>query len=263
MVEVEPRRNAFHEGAPVLHIAWSAGEQYAGNAELEAGSAFVLARRMNLPEQQPLVAERIDGSAYVFVRLPYVSDPALVITATAGQPVVHRGQRANGAVVELTGPSGEATTPAPGQKISVTDSGTRIELRCPGLTFTAVVEFDRPEAQPAGSGTVQLGVDSLQHDDAWLVAAIAVALSPEHGVVAHGDLKRAFALWRGTEVHSDGAFDRNVLRPALASRGLEMPGPRLNKIVYLVERCRRTSEFPTRLLDDVRTRLRAAGMDVA
>jgi len=113
----------------VLHIAWSAGEQYAGEARLEAGAAFVLARRMNLPERQPLVAESIDGSAYVFVRLPYVSDPALVITATAGQPVVHRGQRANGAVVQLTGPTGESTTPAPGQKISLTHSGTRIELR--------------------------------------------------------------------------------------------------------------------------------------
>ena len=77
---------------------------------------------------------------------------------------------------------------------------------------------------------MQLGVDSLQHDDAWLVAAIAVALSPENGVVAHGDLKQAFALWRGVEEHSDGAFDRNVLRPALASRGME-PGPRVNKIV--------------------------------
>ena len=261
MAEVEPRRNAFHGGATVLHIAWSA-DPHAGQATIETGSTFVLARRMNLPEQQPLVAEQIGGSAYVFVRLPYVSDPALVISATAGQPVVHRGQRANGAVVELTGPTGEATTPVPGQKISLTDSGTRIELRCPGLTFTAVVEFDQPGAQPTGSGTVQLGVDSLQHDDAWLVAAIAVALSPEHGVVAHGDLKQAFALWRGTEVHSDGAFDRNVLRPALTSRGLEMPGPRLNKIVYLVERCRRTSEFPTRLIDDVRTKLRAAGMDV-
>ena len=246
----------------MLHIAWSAGERYAGVAELEAGSAFVLARRMNLPEQQRLIAQSIDGSAYVFVRLPYVSDPALVISATAGQPVVHRGQRANGAVVQLTGPSGEATSPAPGQKISVTDSGTRIELRYPDLTFVAVMEFDRPEAAPDGSGTVQLGVDALQHDDAWLVAAIAVALSPEHGVVAHGDLKQAFALWRGAPVHSDGAFDRNVLRPAITSRGLEMPGPRLNKIVYLVERCRRTSEFPTRLLDDIRTRLRSAGMDV-
>ncbi|KAA1398199.1 hypothetical protein ESP70_012810 [Aeromicrobium ginsengisoli] len=176
---------------------------------------------------------------------------------------MHRGQRANGAVVELTGPTGESTTPAPGQKISLTHSGTRIELRYPDLTFAAVVEFELPAQQPGGSGTVQLGVDSLQHDDAWLVAAIAVALSPEHGVVAHGELKRAFALWRGTDEHSDGAFDRNVLRPALASRGLEMPGPRLNKIVYLVERCRRTSEFPTRLLEDVRARLRAVGMDVA
>ncbi|MET0928347.1 MAG: hypothetical protein ABWX74_02465 [Aeromicrobium sp.] len=76
--------------------------------------------------------------------------------------------------------------------------------------------------------------------------------------MTHGDLKRAFALWRGTDEHSDGAFDRNVLRPALAARGLEA-GPRMNKIVLLVERCRRTTEFPARLLDDVRGRLDAVG----
>lgn len=237
-----------------MHIAWSAGE-HSGQATVEAGSTFILARRMSLPEQRPLVAEQLDGSAYVFVRLPYVSDPALVVTATASHPVVHRGQRDNGAIVEVTGPSGSSTTPAPGQKISLTDSGSRIELRFPDLTFTAVVDFTLP-AVPDGSGTVQLGVDSLQHDDAWLVAAIAVALSPTHGVVAHGDLKRAFALWRGTDEHSDGAFDRNVLRPALAARGIEA-GPRMNKIVLLVERSRRTSEFPARLLDDVRARLDA------
>lgn len=240
----------------MLHIAWTAGE-HAGQVTLQAGSTFILARRMNLPEQVPLVAEQIDGSAYVFVRLPYVSDPALVITATASQPVVHRGQRDNGAVVEITTPHGGATTPAPGQKVSLTDSGSRVELRFPELTFTAVVEFTAPDV-PDGSGTVQLGVDSLQHDDAWLVAAIAVALSPENGVVAHGDLKQAFARWRGVEEHSDGAFDRNVLRPALAARGIEA-GPRMNKIVLLVQRCRRTAEFPARLLDDVRARLRAVG----
>jgi hypothetical protein len=239
----------------VLHIAWSSGEQHAGNATLNAGSTFILARRMNLPEQRLVVAEQLDGSAYVFVRLPYVSDPALVLTATASHPVVHRGQRDNGAIVEITGPSGIATTPAPGQKISLTDSGSRIELRFPDLTFTAVVDFTLPDAA-GGSGTVQLGVDSLQHDDAWLVAAIAVALSPEHGVVAHGDLKRAFAHWRGVDEHSDGAFDRNVLRPALTARGIEA-GPRMNKIVLLVERCRRTYEYPARLLDDVRMRLDA------
>ncbi|WP_162891222.1 hypothetical protein [Aeromicrobium sp. A1-2] len=239
----------------MLHIAWSAGDQYAGEAVVEPGSAFILARRMNLPEQQRLVAETIDGTTYVFVRLPYVSDPALVVTATAGQPVVHRGQRDNGAVVELTSPFGGSTTPAPGQKISLTDSGSRIELRFPDLTFTAVVTFALPHAAAPDSGTVQLGVDSLQDSDAWLVGAIAVALSPEHGVVAHGDLKRAFALWRGIDEPSDGGFDRNVLRPAIESRGLELPGPRLNKIVYLVDRCRRTSEFPARLLDDVRQRL--------
>lgn len=241
----------------MLHIAWSAGELYAGDATIRSGSAFVLARRMNLPERRPVVAETIDGTTYVFVRLPYVSDPALVITATAAHPVVHRGQRDNGAVVEITTPLG-STTPAPGQKISLTHSGSTVELRFPDLTFTAVVTFTLPDL-PDGSGTVQLGVDSLQHDDAWLIAAIAVALSPDNGVVAHGDLKRAFALWRGTEEHSDGAFDRNVLRPALTSRGLE-PGPRVNKIVYLVERCRRTAEFPTRLLEDVRTRLAGMGM---
>jgi hypothetical protein len=238
----------------VLHIAWSAGDGLAGTADVEAGKRFVLARRMSLPEQQLLVAERLDGSAYVFVRLPYVSDPALVITATAGQPVIHRGQRANGAVVELTTAGGETTTPAPGQSLSLTGSG-RVELRVPGLTFVVDITFDAPAARPRESGTAQLGVDLLQHDDAWLVAAIAVALSPDHGVVSHGDLKRAFATWRGVEEHSDGAFDRNVLRPALESRGIELPGPRLNKIVYLVERCRRTAEFPPHVLKDVRARL--------
>lgn len=241
----------------MLHIAWSAGELYAGDATIPAGAAFVLARRMNLPEQRPVVTETIDATTYVFVRLPYLSDPALVVTATAAHPVVHRGQRDNGAVVEITTPMG-STTPAPGQKISLTHSGSRIELRFPDLSFTAVVTFTLPDV-PDGSGTVQLGVDALQHDDGWLIAAIAVALSPDNGVVAHGDLKRAFALWRGIEEHSDGAFDRNVLRPALTSRGLE-PGPRVNKIVYLVERCRRTAEFPARLVQDVRARLAALGV---
>ena len=244
----------------MLRIAWSAGEPQSGTATVETGQRFVLARRMSLPEQQPLVAERIDGSTYVFVRLPYVSDPALVVTATAGQPVVHRGQRANGAIVELTRPDGDTTTPAPGQTFSLTSSGSRLELRVPGLTFSVVVEFDTSVARPRESGTEQLSVASLQDDDAWLVAAIAVALSPDHGVVAHGDLKHAFALWRGIKMHSDGAFDRNVLRPALESRSIELPGPRLNKIVYLVERCRRTSEFPAHVLRDVRERLRALGV---
>lgn len=240
----------------MLHIAWTAGDQ-SGAASIAAGSTFILARRMNLPERQPLVAETIDGSVYVFVRLPHVSDPALVVTSTSSHPVLHRGQRDNGAVVELTTPSGSATTPAPGQKISLIDSGSRVELRFPDLTFAAVVTFTRPDV-PDGSGTVQLGVDALQHDDAWLIAAIAVALSPDHSAVAHPDLKGAFALWRGTEEHSDGAFDRNVLRPALAARGLEA-GPRMNKIVLLVERCRRTAEFPVRVLDDVRARLTSVG----
>lgn len=242
-----------------MHIAWSAGDERSGEVDLEPGATFVLARRMNLPGRQQVVAETIDGSAYVFVRLPYVSDPALVITATAGQPVVYRGQRDNGAVVEVTSPLGP-TTPAPGQRMSLTHSGSSIELRFPDLTFTAVVDFTLPDL-PDGSGTVQLGVDSLQHDDAWLVAAIAVALSPEQGVVAHGDLKRAFALWRGVDEHSDGAFDRNVLRPSLGARGLEA-GPRMNKIVLLVDRCRRTAEFPARLLDDVRARLAEAGFQL-
>jgi hypothetical protein len=241
----------------VLHIAWSAGERGAGEATLAPGATFILARRMNLPVQRPLVAETIDGSAYVFVRLPYVSDPALVVTATTSQPVVHRGQRDNGAIVELTTPHGGSTTPAPGQKISLIDSGSRIALRFPELTFSALVTFDLPQV-PDGSGTVQLGVESLQDDDTWLIGAIAVALSPDNGVVAHGDLKRAFALWRGVDEHSDGAFDRNVLRPALTARGLEA-GPRMNKIVLLVERCRRTAEFPSRVLDDVRQRLVSLG----
>ncbi len=242
----------------MLHVAWSGtwlstGEVHGGEAVVEAGSAFILARRMNLPARQPLVVETISASTYVFVRLPYVSDPSLVVTATHAHPVVHRGQRDNGAVVEVTTPLGASTTPAPGQKLSLTHTGSTVELRFPDLTFTAVARFTAPVV-PDGSGTVQLGVESLQHDDAWLIAAIAVALSPDHGIVAHGDLKQAFARWRGTEEHSDGAFDRNVLRPALTARGLEA-GPRMNKIVLLVERCRRTAEFPTRVLEDVRSRL--------
>lgn len=243
----------------MLHLAWSIDEETSGEASLTPGSAFILARRMNLPARQPVVAETIDGSSYVFVRLPHVSDPALVVTATASHPVVHRGQRDNGAIVEITNPAGGSTTPAPGQKISLTHSGTRIELRFPDLTFSATVTFTLPDV-PDGSGTVQLGVDSLEQDDTWLIGAVAVALSPEHGVVAHSDLKRAFALWRGVDEHSDGAFDRNVLRPALTARGIEA-GPRMNKIVLLVERCRRTAEFPSRVLDDVRQRLARLGHD--
>ncbi|KAA1376046.1 hypothetical protein [Aeromicrobium fastidiosum] len=243
----------------MLHIAWTIDGHATGEATIAQGATFILARRMNLPPQQAVVAETIDGSSYVFVRLPHVSDPALVVTATASHPVVHRGQRDNGAIVEVTTPTGGSTTPAPGQKLSLTDSGSRIELRFPDLAFAATVTFTLPDL-PDGSGTVQLGVDSLQHDDTWLIGAIAVALSPDGGVVAHGDLKRAFALWRGTDEHSDGAFDRNVLRPALAARGLEA-GPRMNKIVLLVERCRRTAEFPSRVLDDVRDRLTALDGD--
>ncbi|MFI5428234.1 hypothetical protein [Aeromicrobium sp. UC242_57] len=83
----------------MLHIAWSAGESHAGEATLADGAVFVLARRMTLPQQTPIVSREVGGSTYVFVRLPYVSDPAMVITATSAGPVLHRGQRADGAVV--------------------------------------------------------------------------------------------------------------------------------------------------------------------
>ena len=242
-------------GGTVLRIAWSTDDGRFGEAALEPGAKLVLARRMGLPEAEPFVVEEIGGSVYVFVRLPYVSDPALVVQATDGHPVLHRGQRANGAIVELTLPTGETSTPAPGQRLSVTSSGTRVDLRFPGLAFGAVLSFDAHAPAVDGSGTVQLGVAALQHDDAWLVGALAVALSPDNGVVGHADLKRAFADWRGTEVPSDGSFDRNVLRPALERRAVELPGPRLNKILYLVERCRRTSEFPPHVLREVRERL--------
>jgi len=247
------------EEADVLRIAWSVGEAEAGQTSLAPGDRFVLARRMGLPAQQRLAVERLAGSSYVFVRVPHVSDPALVITATDAHPDLHRGQRANGAIVEVTTPTDAASTPAPGQRVSLTVPGTTVELRFPDFAFEARVDFDLPRAAPAGTGTVQLGVDSLESDDTWLIAALAVALSPDHGVVAHGELKRAFALWRGEAERSDGAFDRNLLRPALEVRGVELPGPRLNKIVYLVERCRRTSEFPPRLLADIRARLTALG----
>ncbi|MGJ9412565.1 hypothetical protein ACHAAC_07620 [Aeromicrobium sp. CF4.19] len=246
----------------MLRIEWSCGD-LTGTELLAPGAKLVVARRMALPEQQLVATERVDGSRYVFLRLPYASDPALVVTATDGQPVVYRGQRANGAIVELTTPSGQSSSPAPKQRFSLTESGSRLELRLPDVTVALTVDIGGPDtgpdSGPRGSGTEQLGVEALQGEDAWIVAAIAVALSPEHGVVSHGDLKHAFAVWRGIEEPSAGTFERNVLRPALESRRIELPGARLNKIVYLVEWCRRTSEFPDRVLADVRRRLDASG----
>lgn len=247
----------------MLTVYWSAGEhgeEEKGSAELATGGRLVCARRMDLPARRTVVVERLNGSVHVWVRLPYVSDPALVVQSTAGHPVVHRGQRANGAIVEITDPFGTASALSPGQSVSVTAPGSALTLRFPAFAFTARLDFEPPAPPDHGTGTVQLGVDALDGDDAWLVAALAVALSPAHGVVGHAELKAAFARWRGEDaVRSDGAFDRNVLRPALASRGIDLPGPRLNKIVYLVERCRRTREFPERVLQDIRRRL--AGTD--
>jgi hypothetical protein len=242
----------------LLRIAWSVGPDRSGDTVVEPGGKLVLARRMTLPEQAPVAVEEIGGSAYVLVRLPYLSDPAVVVQTGREHPVLHRGQRANGVVVEVVTPDGGATTPLPGQRMSLTSPGTRVSLRFPDLTVELVVDFDPPTLVPSGTGTVQLDVDALQHDDAWLVAAIAVALSPDNGVVGHAPLKEAFAAWRGEPERSDGAFDRNVLRPALESRAVELPGPRLNKILYLVERCRRTHEFPPRVLEQVRRRLGVA-----
>lgn len=239
----------------VLELQWTAGDEHGGTIALEAGHKLVCARRMGLPAERTVMAERVSGSLYVFVRLPYVSDPALVVQATAGHPVVHRGQRANGAIVEITDPSGTASSVAPGQSVSVTHPGSAVELRFPTFAFRTTLGFAASGAVAPDTGTVQLGVDALDGDDAWLVAAIAVALSPPHGVIGHAELKTAFARWRAEPERSDGAFDRNVLRPALESRGVELPGPRLNKIVYLVERCRRTAEFPERILDEIRHRL--------
>lgn len=239
----------------MLRVDWSTDGGLSGTSTLEPSGRFVVARRMELPEQQPVAVEEISGSAYVFVRLPYVSDPAVVVTATAGYPVLHRGQRANGAIVEVRSPGSDPASPDPGQTWSLTTSGTVLELRFPDFSMTATLSFEVARPVDHGTGTVQLGVDTFEHDDTWLVAALAVALSPEHGVVSHAELKRAFAVWRGTEEPSDGSFDRNVLRPALDRRGIELPGPRLNKIHYLVERCRRTSEFPPQVLDEVRTHL--------
>ncbi len=240
----------------MLRIAWSVGSHGpSGDETLEAGAKLVLARRMALPEQQTFALERIQGSTYLFVRLPYVSDPALVVQATAAHPVLHRGQRANGAIVEVEGPGGGVSTPAPGQTVSLTAPGTRVRLRFPDVSFTVDVDFDDPTLAPTGTGTVQLDVASLEQDDTWLVAALAVAMSPEHGIVSHTDLKAAFARWRDEPERSDGAFDRNVLRPALEVRGIVLPGPRINKIVYLVERCRQTHEIPASVVDAVRTRL--------
>lgn len=239
----------------MLRIAWSVGPDAEGRTVVEPGGKLVLARRMTLPEQRSVAVEEIGGSAYVLVRLPYLSDPAVVVQSGPGHPVLHRGQRANGVVMEVVTPGGDASTPVPGQRMSLTEPGTRISLRFPDRVIELVVDFDPPTLRPEGTGTVQLDVDALQHDDAWLVAAIAVALSPDNGVVPHAQLKAAFGRWRDEPERSDGAFDRNVLRPALEARGVELPGPRLNKILYLVERCRRTHEFPPRVLDQVRARL--------
>ena len=191
----------------------------------------------------------------MLVRLPYVSDPALVVTATDRQPALFRGQRANGAIVEVRSPHGDTTVPAAGQHLSLPHERTEVVLRYPDLVLSVEVEAD-PAPAATGSGTATLDVDTLEADDAWLAGALAVALSPPHGVVAHADLKAAFAAWRGIDEPSVGAFDRGVLRPALASRSIELPGPRLNKIVYLVERCRATNEFPPHILQQVTERLR-------
>lgn len=239
----------------MLHVAWSVSGRTSGVADVAPGGKLVLARRTTLPAERPFALEQLGGSVYLFSRLPYVSDPSLVLQATSSHPVLHRGQRANGAIVEVVAPDGGTSTPAPGQRLSLPASGTRISLRFPDEWFELVVEFAPPTVDPGGTGTVQLDLATLEHDDAWLVAAIAVALSPENGVVSHGALKAAFAQWRDEEVRSDGAFDRNVLRPALEARAVELPGPRLNKILYLVERCRRTDEFPPVLLAQVRARL--------
>ncbi|GAA2090863.1 hypothetical protein IDH50_14660 [Aeromicrobium tamlense] len=238
-----------------MRIAWSTDAGPSGTAELEPGQRCVVARRMDLPTDRLVAATEIDGSCFVFVRLPYVSDPALVLTASADRPALYRGQRANGAIVEVRTGTGEITVPAAGQHLSLPHTRTEVSLRFPDLVMT--LDIETPQQAPTeGSGTVQLGVAALEGDDGWLVGALAVALSPPHGVVAHGDLKTAFATWRGIPEPSDGAFDRNVLRPALARRSIDLPGPRLNKIVYLVERCRATTEFPPRILDEIR-----AGLD--
>jgi hypothetical protein len=241
----------------VLHVRWSAGHDLHGTTRITDGGTFVVARRMNLPGEQIVDVQEIAGSTYLFVRLPYVSDPALVVTDTAHGPVVHRGQRDNGAIVEVSDAHGRSTTPAPGQRMSLTHSPSRIELRFLETVLAAEVTFTAPVADAADSGTVQLGVDMLADSDAWLVAALAVALSPANGVVSHAALKAAFATWRGIDEPSDGGFDRNVLRPALTSRGMDMPGPRMNKIAYLVDRCRRTAEFSDYILADVARRLDA------
>lgn len=251
----------------MLNVRWSAGPDVggadlngadlSGATRIDDGGTFVMARRMNLPGDHMIDVQEIAGSTYLFVRLPYLSDPAIVITDTKHGPVVHRGQRDNGAVVTVTDAGGRASSPVPGQRISLTSSPSTIQVRFPELVLSAEVRFDSPVAVGADSGTVQLGVDMLSDHDAWLVAALAVALSPDNGVVSHAALKTAFATWRGIDEPSDGGFDRNVLRPALTARGMEMPGPRMNKIAYLVDHCRRTHEFADYIVADVRRRLAA------
>lgn len=132
----------------MLRIAWSVGPDASGRSVVEPGGKLVLARRMTLPEQRPVVVEEIAGSTYVLVRLPYVSDPAVVVQAGPGHPVLHRGQRANGVVLEVVTPAGDASTPAPGQRMSLTSPGTRIGLRFPDLSIELEVDFAPPPSSP-------------------------------------------------------------------------------------------------------------------
>lgn len=257
---VEKVWNAFHGRRLSVRIDWSSDRGDSGHADVAPGHTFMLARRMDLPG--PPAPDRlfhqveIDGSTYVFGRLPYLSDPAIVVTATERQPVLHRGQRANGAIVEITSSAGDTTVPVPAQTISLPHATSHVVVRFPEVAISITVNSDAALTDPAAdSGTVQVGLATFENDDAWLVAALAVALSPEPGVVGHHELKSAFERWRGTEPLSTGAFDRKVLRPALERRGIDLPGPRLNKIVYLVERARATAEFSPHLLAEVRSRL--------
>src|SRR5690606_35425231 len=64
-----------------VRVTWSSNVGARGAVDLAAGQRFVVARRMDLPGDR-LVTSVPGQDHLVLVRLPYVSDPALVVTAT-------------------------------------------------------------------------------------------------------------------------------------------------------------------------------------
>jgi len=131
-----------------VRVTWSSNVGARGAVDLAAGQRFVVARRMDLPGDR-LVTSVPGQDHLVLVRLPYVSDPALVVTATDRQPALFRGQRANGAIVEVRSPHGDTTVPAAGQHLSLPHERTEVVLRYPDLVLSVEVEADPAPAETA------------------------------------------------------------------------------------------------------------------